>query len=112
VVSAAGAGLQTRIGVGVLILFTAPNLWAVAEEAAAKHGQTVRREEWRLVLPVHLAETRDAAIHALRLGAGRFNREYLGDPRTAPGVRRPGSNPAPGPLGASPYSCLNAVRDP
>ena len=78
-VSAAGAGLQTRIGVGVLILFTAPNLRAVAEDVAAKHGQTVQREEWRLVLPVHLAEIRDAAIHDLRPGVGQFNREYLGE---------------------------------
>jgi limonene 1,2-monooxygenase len=54
-------------------------LWSVAEESAAEHGQTVRRDEWRLVLPVHLAESRDEAINDLRLGAGRFNREYLGE---------------------------------
>jgi limonene 1,2-monooxygenase len=52
-------------------------LWAVAEESAAEHGQTVRRDEWRLVLPVHLAATRDEAIKDLRMGAGQFNREYL-----------------------------------
>ena len=54
-------------------------LWSVAETSAAEHGQTVRRDEWRLVLPVHLAETRDEAINDLRMGAGRFNREYLGE---------------------------------
>jgi limonene 1,2-monooxygenase len=53
-------------------------LWSVAEESAAEHGQTVRREEWRLVLPVHLAESRAEALNDLRLGAGRFNQEYLG----------------------------------
>src|SRR5438874_5216159 len=37
------------------------NLWAIAEESAAEHGQEVRREDWRLVLPVHLAETRKEA---------------------------------------------------
>lgn len=52
-------------------------LWAVAEESAAEHGQTVDRHEWRLVLPVHLAESRDEAIQDIRLGAGQFNREYL-----------------------------------
>src|SRR2546428_14181535 len=52
-------------------------LWSVAEASATEHGQTVRREEWRLVLPVHLAETRAEAINDLRLGAGPFNREYL-----------------------------------
>jgi limonene 1,2-monooxygenase len=54
-------------------------LWAVAEEAAAEPGQTVRREEWRLVLPVHLVESRNEARNDLRLGAGRFNREYLAE---------------------------------
>jgi limonene 1,2-monooxygenase len=54
-------------------------LWSVAEDSAAEHGQTVRRDEWRLVLPVHLAESRDEAINDLRMGAGRFNREYLGE---------------------------------
>ncbi len=54
-------------------------LWSVAEDSAAEHRQTVRRDEWRLVLPVHLAETRAEAINDLRLGAGQFNREYLGE---------------------------------
>jgi limonene 1,2-monooxygenase len=52
-------------------------LWDVAEESAAEHGQRVDREEWRLVLPVHLAESRDEAIKDIRMGAGQFNREYL-----------------------------------
>jgi limonene 1,2-monooxygenase len=52
-------------------------LWDVAEESAAAHGQTVNRDEWRLVLPVHLAESRDEAIKDIRMGAGQFNREYL-----------------------------------
>ncbi len=52
-------------------------LWDVAEESAAEHGQTVQRDEWRLVLPVHLAESRKEAIHDIRMGAGQFNREYL-----------------------------------
>ncbi len=52
-------------------------LWDVAEESAAEHGQMVNRDEWRLVLPVHIAETRDEAIRDIRMGAGQFNREYL-----------------------------------
>ncbi len=32
-----------------------------------------------LVLPVHLAETRAEALNDLCMGAGRFNREYLGE---------------------------------
>jgi limonene 1,2-monooxygenase len=53
--------------------------WEVAEETAAKHGKTVRREEWRLVVPVYLAESREEALREARLGAGRFQREYFGD---------------------------------
>ena len=47
-------------------------LWEIAEESAAEHGKTVCRDDWRLVIPVHLAESRKEA----RLGAGRYLREY------------------------------------
>src|ERR671923_127812 len=53
--------------------------WEVAEETAAKHGKAVRREEWRLVVPLYLAESREEALREARLGAGRFQREYFGD---------------------------------
>jgi len=52
-------------------------LWAIAEESAAEHGKEVKREDWRLVVPVHLAESRKEAIEQARLGAGRFHREYF-----------------------------------
>ena len=52
-------------------------LWAIAETSAAEHGQTVNRDDWRLVIPVHLAETREQAIEDVRLGSGRFQREYF-----------------------------------
>ena len=51
-------------------------LWDIAEESAAEHEQTVNRDDWRLVLPVHLAETRKEAIEQARLGSGRYLREY------------------------------------
>ena len=52
-------------------------LWDIAEESAAEHGKTVRREEWRLVVPVHLAESRKEAIEDARMGAGYYQREYF-----------------------------------
>jgi limonene 1,2-monooxygenase len=52
-------------------------LWNIAEESAAEHGKAVDRDEWRLVIPVHLAETREEAINDARIGAGRFQREYF-----------------------------------
>jgi limonene 1,2-monooxygenase len=52
-------------------------LWDVAEESAAEHGKTMDRHEWRLVLPVHLAESRKEAMNDARIGAGRYHREYF-----------------------------------
>ena len=51
-------------------------LWEIAEESAAEHGKTVCRDDWRLVIPVHLAESRKEAFKEARLGAGRYLREY------------------------------------
>ena len=85
--SPAGVVLAGKYGAAVLTI-TVPrdpsasnesdlqNLWAIAEESAAEHGQEVRRQDWRLVLPVHLAETRQEARAEARLGAGRYLREY------------------------------------
>jgi limonene 1,2-monooxygenase len=85
--SPAGVALAGKYGAAVLTITVprdpSPNsesdlqhLWAIAEESAAEHGQEVRREDWRLVLPVHLAESRQEARAEARLGAGRYLREY------------------------------------
>ncbi len=85
--SPAGVVLAGKYGAAVLTI-TVPrdpspnnesdlqNLWTIAEESASEHGQKVRREDWRLVLPVHLAESRQEARAQARLGAGRYLREY------------------------------------
>jgi limonene 1,2-monooxygenase len=85
--SPAGVALAGKYGAAVLTITVprdpSPNsesvlrhLWEIAEESAAEHGQEVRREDWRLVVPVHLAETRQEARAEARLGAGRYLREY------------------------------------
>ena len=51
--------------------------WKIAEESAAEHGKAMKREDWRLVMPVHLAESRKEAIKQARVPAGRFQREYF-----------------------------------
>ena len=84
--SPAGVALAGKHGAAVLTI-TVPRdpssgpsdlegLWAIAEESAAEHGQRVNRDDWRLVLPVHLAESRKEALDDARLGAGRYLREY------------------------------------
>ena len=85
--SPAGVALAGKYGASVLTI-TVPrdpspnnaselrNLWSVAEESAEAHGQVVNRDEWRLVVPVHLAESRKEAREQARMGAGRYLREY------------------------------------
>jgi limonene 1,2-monooxygenase len=84
--SPAGVTLAGKHGCSVLTI-TVPRdpsagpsdlkgLWDIAEESAAEHGQTMNREDWRLVLPCHLAESREEALNDARLGAGRYLREY------------------------------------
>ncbi len=36
--------------------------WKIGEEMAAKHGKTMDRDKWRLVVNVHLAEDDELAI--------------------------------------------------
>ena len=52
--------------------------WAIAEEYAAKAGTTVRREGWRLMLPIYIAESGEEALNDVRRGAAAWNREYFG----------------------------------
>ena len=84
----AGVALAGKYGASVLTI-TVPRdpsagpanlkgLWAIAEESAAEHGQTMNRDDWRLTIPVHLAEDRQQALDEARLGGGRFFREYSG----------------------------------
>lgn len=86
--SPAGVALAGKYGAAIMTI-TLPRdpsatgqtdlkgLWQIAEESAAEHGQVVSRDEWRLVLPVHLAETKKEALDEARLGAGRYQREYF-----------------------------------
>ena len=53
------------------------DLWNIAEESASLHGKTMNRKDWRLVIPIHLAETKEQAIEDIRIGAGRYQREYF-----------------------------------
>jgi limonene 1,2-monooxygenase len=42
--------------------------WAIAEEMAREHGNTMDRRGWRLVGPVHVAETREKAYEQVKAG--------------------------------------------
>ena len=85
--SPAGMISAGKYGIGVLSLNTvrlpgavAPNLgefWKIAEQTAAENDKTVNRNDWGLVVHVHLAESRKEAIEQARHGAGRYQRQYF-----------------------------------
>ena len=85
--SPAGMVTAGKHGTAILSLNTvkvpgaiAPDLakfWQIAEETAEEHGKTVNRDDWGLVLHVHLAETRKEAIEQARVAAGLYQREYF-----------------------------------
>src|SRR4051794_8667456 len=91
--SPAGPALAGKYGAGLLSIGVffgfrgAVDLnaqWQVAEEAAAAHGQRVSRDEWRLVLPIHLAETRQTAIDQIHDRATAWLTQYQRDVLSRP----------------------------
>ena len=84
------AVLSMAVPRGTVRKTTLQDLWSIAEESAAEHGQTVHREDWGIVSGVHLAETRKEAFEDIREGGARVVTEYfaetLGNP--APDVPR------------------------
>ena len=64
-------GSLTQEGIRAL-----PLQWSFAEESAAKHGNTVDRKDWRIVLNWHIAETRKEARQQAGAGLMRHNNEY------------------------------------
>ena len=58
---------------------TLKDFWKIAEDTAEEHGNTMDREDWRLVLHVFLAETRKEAIEQARVKAGQYQRGYFED---------------------------------
>ena len=86
--SPSGMVLAGKHGFGVLsvsalrsgsVVHKLDAFWKIAEETATEHGKTVRREEWRLVIPAHLADTKKEALDQARAGAARYQREYFED---------------------------------
>lgn len=83
--SPAGMACAGRYGVGVLSLGAGlvgakkdlAAQWAIGEDQAGKHGQVLRRSEWRLVIRAHLADSREQAIADVREGRERERVEYF-----------------------------------
>ena len=82
----AGVTTAGKHGAGVLSLSTPrgmvretslAELWAIAEQTAEEYGNEMRREEWRLSIPIHLADSREEAMEDVRRGHARVTREYF-----------------------------------
>jgi limonene 1,2-monooxygenase len=75
-VSPTGATAAGRHGLGLLSIgatsaggFNAlSSNWAICEDTAKDNGKTIDRNQWRLVGPVHIAETREKARENVRFG--------------------------------------------
>ena len=95
-VSPTGARAAGKHGLGLLSIgatsdggFNAlGSNWAIAEDLARENGRTMDRAAWRLVGPMHIAETKDQAIADVRFGLEKwlfYFREVANLP-LAPGV--------------------------
>ena len=95
-ISPSGMTLAGKHGIGIISigslsqegLNALPTQWSFAESAAAKHGKTVDRRNWRVLLSWHIAETREKARAEARDGLLRHHNEYI----TAT-LQRPGAKP-------------------
>jgi limonene 1,2-monooxygenase len=95
-ISPSGMTLAGKHGIGIISigslseegLNALPTQWGFAEAAAAKHGKTVDRQNWRVLLSWHIAETREKARAEARDGLLRHHNEYI----TAT-LQRPGAKP-------------------
>jgi limonene 1,2-monooxygenase len=79
-VSPSGPRTAGKYGIGILAVgatredgFNALAYnWGIVEEFAARHQKQVSREKWRLVGPMHIAETREKARANVRFGLERW----------------------------------------
>jgi len=93
-ISPSGMTLAGKHGIGVISigsmseegLNALPQQWAFAETSARKHGTTVDRKEWRVLLSWHIAETREKARAEARHGLLRHHNEYIVGTLQRPGA--------------------------
>lgn len=93
-ISPSGMTLAGKHGTGVLSIGSMSSAglqnlstqWSFAEESAEKHGNTVDRKNWRIVMMWHIAETREKAIEEAREGLLRWHNEYNVGTLMRPGV--------------------------
>jgi limonene 1,2-monooxygenase len=81
--SPSGMLMAGKYGLGVIGIssprgdLTLRDFWNIAETTAAENGKTVSRDDWKLVLHVHLADTKEQAFAEIRQRGGAYWRDYF-----------------------------------
>ena len=94
-ISPSGMKLAGLYGLGVISvasfsdegLAALPTQWGFAETYAAESGATISRDHWRVMMPWHIAETREQAIAEIRKGLIHWHNGY-----NVATLARPGSS--------------------
>ena len=95
-ISPSGMKIAGKHGIGALSiastssegLMALPTQWSFAEEAAAEHGKTVDRKNWRVLMSWHLAESKKEARAEAKMGLQRWHNEYNVHVLGRPGATR------------------------
>jgi limonene 1,2-monooxygenase len=93
-ISPSGMTLAGKYGIGIFSLgsnstqglMSLAQQWEFAEDSAKKHGQTVDRANWRVLMNWHIAETREQALREAGAGLLRWHNEYNVGTLMRPGV--------------------------
>ncbi len=99
-VSPTGARTAGRLGLNLLSIgatstggFNAlGSTWQIYDDMAREHGKTVDRNGWRLVGPMHIAETREKAREEVKWGFYRWI-DYFTNVAALPLAPPPGTDP-------------------
>jgi limonene 1,2-monooxygenase len=83
-ISPSGPRAAGKYGIGLLSIgatsekgyMALPTTWQICEDMARRHGHEVARRHWRLVAPMHVAETRAKALENVRFGLANWIRYY------------------------------------
>ena len=83
-ISPSGMKLAGKYGIGVLSiasnstegLVALPTQWSFAEDAARQSGKCADRDQWRVLMSWHLADSREHARNEAVDGLQRWNNEY------------------------------------
>jgi limonene 1,2-monooxygenase len=86
VFSPAGPTVVGKYGVGMLTISSTvfgglgayAESWKTAEESAERNGQSISRDDWHLVMPIHIADTTEEAIRQVRERFHEFQLGYFG----------------------------------